>query len=298
MIVIQIQGGLGNQLFQYAFGEYIKKQYGVDVYYNVSFFSNQIGYSKSGNTLRNFDLIDLFKYYNIDLNMRLFIVLNKYYCFYNRLLKKNGILFCGNKFYKYVKESDNLDLDVLLGSFKNIVFEGYWQHSKYITGDFLKVFQNAQLSFEDEFQKKIIATESVSVHIRRDDYRNHNLFVVLSNTYYNNSIKFLGSKIENPFFFIFSDDCFDEKDHDFFEKVFRGNYLIIRSDNSVVDFINMSICKHNIIANSTYSWWASCLNSFSNKIIISPLSWTNNKVNNEVIDVSLLNGFVKIDDKS
>ena len=112
---------------------------------------------------------------------------------------------------------------------------------------------------QEEFIKKC---ESVSIHFRRMEYVR---LVELS--YYYNAISLIKTKTTNPKFFIFTDDPdwvknnfrWDEKD----------TSMIINRDE-INDFYLMSKCKHHIISNSTFAWWASWLSKSNNKIIVAP----------------------------
>jgi hypothetical protein len=93
--------------------------------------------------------------------------------------------------------------------------------------------------------------------------------------YYNKAIKIIINKVENPIFFIFSDDinwCKENikiKDHE----IIYVDWNV--GDNSYIDMQLMSTCKHNIMANSSFSWWSAWLNKNKDKIVISPYKWFN-----------------------
>ena len=123
-------------------------------------------------------------------------------------------------------------------------------------------------------------SNSVGIHIRRGDYisnqaafENHG---ICSLTYYKTAIGIINSKINNPMYFIFSDDTEWVRNTDFGIK----NFEIIDwniEKKSYIDMQLMSYCKHNIIANSTFSWWGAWLNNYSQKIVIAPKNWFSNE---------------------
>jgi hypothetical protein len=125
--------------------------------------------------------------------------------------------------------------------------------------------------------QKIQDCNSVSLHIRRGDYisiqKNASKFIALDIQYYENAIKKISSLISNPIFFVFSDDVDWVKQN--LKSEFETHYISNNNTKttSYIDMQLMSMCQHNIIANSTFSWWAAWLNSNTNKIVISPSKW-------------------------
>jgi len=118
-------------------------------------------------------------------------------------------------------------------------------------------------------------TNSVSIHFRRGDYVTNPLTSqhhgVCSNKYYQDAISLLKSKISQPHFFLFSDEPEWLKTNVSLQEPFR----IIDNNPGYVDLYLMSNCKHNIIANSSFSWWGAWLNNNPDKIVIAPHKWFN-----------------------
>ena len=132
------------------------------------------------------------------------------------------------------------------------------------------------MGYTSELLTKINNTNSISIHYRRTDYCN--LGLTISDTgYYQKALNLLLQKIESPEIFIFSDDLVWAKSNVKFPFpvtfVFEPDYI---------EMFLMSQCKHNIIANSTFSWWAAWLNSNSEKIVVAPKSWHNKKANTKI----------------
>ena len=120
----------------------------------------------------------------------------------------------------------------------------------------------------NHYIEKIRNSNSVSVHIRRGDYEK--LGICLDISYYKKALKLLNSKYDNLIYFVFSDNV--EYAKHLFEEI-DGIFVYIKklsSDSTLDDFFLMKECKHNIIANSSYSWWAAWLNENPNKIVIHP----------------------------
>ncbi len=125
-----------------------------------------------------------------------------------------------------------------------------------------------------EMEKKIVSSNSVSIHVRRGDYlqkENVGLGSVCDESYYYRAIDFMKSKVDNPHFFIFSDD------KDWVKSNMRmPNTTIVDHNygrNSWQDMYLMSKCCNNILANSSFSWWAAYLNRHHNKIVVTPKRW-------------------------
>jgi len=135
-----------------------------------------------------------------------------------------------------------------------------------------------------EYYSKIIESNSVSIHVRRGDYIGIKEFDICSLKYYKNAASYISKLIKNPVYFIFSDDIeWIKINFTFLEK-----YIIVdnnRFDNSdYFDLFLMTNCKHNIIPNSTFSWWGAWLNQNPNKIVICPEKWNGfNYVNTDEI---------------
>ena len=140
-------------------------------------------------------------------------------------------------------------------------------------------------SFSEEVKKKnkdmccqLQQENSVSVHIRRGDYltaenkRIHGN--ICTEEYYNNAMTYMREKTENPRFYIFTDDL------QWAREKYKGEDITIvdgnRDHSSYVDMFLMSQCKHNIVANSTFSWWGAWINANPDKLVLAPPKWLNN----------------------
>ena len=128
-----------------------------------------------------------------------------------------------------------------------------------------------------QYKQEIIATESVSLHVRHGDYvtnaDTNSFHGVCSLDYYKNAVSKIKQEMPLPFF-IFSDDIIWAKEN----LDFIGNMTFIEYNGATPDHEEMylmSLCQHNIIANSSFSWWGAWLNQNPNKIIIAPQNWFN-----------------------
>lgn len=129
--------------------------------------------------------------------------------------------------------------------------------------------QQALSSGYFKFISDIKDTESVSIHFRRGDYVTNKSYLVLDLKYYYNAVELIRSKLKNPNFYIFSDDI-DWVKRNFKNKLKSKITFQDCNLSNIEDLMLMSNCKHNIIANSTFSWWGAWLNKNLDKIVIAP----------------------------
>jgi hypothetical protein len=126
----------------------------------------------------------------------------------------------------------------------------------------------------------VLCHETCSIHVRRGDYVGNSTHDVCGPDYYNRAIEFIRSKTGATKFLVFSDDmswCKSNFPSDFVfveNGLSNAGDLIHRINNSdIEELFLMSLCKHNIIANSSFSWWGSWLNCNPDKVVVSPSRW-------------------------
>lgn len=268
MINLLLKDGMGNQLFQYAAARALAEKLNTQLRIDISSFKY--------NPLREYSL------HHFNIEERFVSPLDLFW--FRSQLRLFSLFGKNNKYLRQIKFSqEGHHYFPLLDTVKdNTWIEGYWQSEKYF------------LSIEDIIRKEFVvkepvnaycaavldrinATNSVSLHVRRGDYVNdpaiNALHGVCSISYYKKAISILKDKISNPVFFIFSDDMDWVKSHlpiDAAEVVYVDD-----ADNKDYDDLRlMYSCKHNIIANSSFSWWGAWLNANPGKIVIAPKKWT------------------------
>lgn len=269
-------GGLGNQMFQYAFGKSLSKEYNEKLCLNLQhYYKDELKKMiRSALHFRNSNgILNCIKF--IKQNRRKYDL--KYFILDNNVKK----IYKNKKDYQIIKELQEFVYDQKMISYiHNPSYLGYFCNEKYflkikdiILNDF-KLKKRYEKHIPKNLNKAIIDSNSVSIHIRRGDYVNsketNKFHGLLDIDYYYKSINLIKSKINNPKFFIFSDDIdwckaninFNETELFFVSKL--KNYQ---------DLILMSRCKHNVIANSTFSWWSAWLNKNNNKIVLAPKKW-------------------------
>lgn len=248
-IINTLRGGLGNQLFQWALTKSLEQRYNCEVYLDIKEFnySNWDGRI----TKRKFDLGGF-----PNINFKL-------------LDNKNISQFTNNEFIELNDNNFNPN-NQLLNIEKNYMMVGYWQNHTFFE-NFSHIIKK-ELDISETLKKELYLTypelnlNCVSLHIRRSDYLTSNGFhPVQTLSYYENALKTIGN-YDNVL--IFSDDIEWCKENLNFK-----NQRFIENNSSLVDLWLMSLCKHNITANSSFSWWGAWLNDNKNKKIIIPSKW-------------------------
>ncbi|MBW8521821.1 alpha-1,2-fucosyltransferase [Chryseobacterium chendengshani] len=285
MVAVELIGGLGNQMFQYATAKALSLHRNELLLLDSRLFDN---YKLHSYSLNHFNIEASVVKNNLPLKTPSFSkrVIHK-------ILQKLDAFILKNKVFSIYQEKDlRFDKTLFKTNKKNIYLKGYFQSEKY----FLRFEDEIRRDFEiitalkketRDMLKIIEAGDSVSLHIRRGDYiSNANANAVHGTCnldYYHRAITIIQGKIKDPAFFIFSDDIDWAKEN---LKIDNTIYFVDFNDASTnyEDIKLMSACKHNIIANSSFSWWGAWLNSSKNKIVIAPSKWFNtDKLNSEDI---------------
>lgn len=284
MINLILGGGLGNQMFQYAFARTISIETNEKITINTALIDK---------TNINFDLKDM----NILEDISVESDIDKFQQF------KKNIYFKGHKFLKHIYSSKtlykrNIKKGIYTnfhGSFKFYNIPKFLGEEKTIHGGFqsVKFFEKHQDIIKnelklkndpDESNKKMIeqisSCNSVCVHIRRGDYLNPEFKDILgfcTEKYYQNAIEKMNTLVEEPVYYVFSNN---EKELNFIKDNYnlKGNIIYVNQKNSGQEDLRlMYSCKHFIIANSSLSWWGQFLGEYKNKVVIAPNKWDKEK---------------------
>lgn len=271
-VIISCMGGLGNQMFQYALYRNLQHQ-GKNVYLDVSFYNTYWN--------RMFSLNKVFP----DLKVKI--------CSEEQRIQHTSDQCCGkiaglHSFQIYVEPSPSEEKikkkNPELYRIDNGIIIGYHQCFQYAQEIEDILLQELLFDKYTEFKlaevsEQIKSQNAVSIHIRRGDYLGNNEMALYGNIcttqYYNNAIQILKERINNPVFYFFSNDM------DWVKENFRIPDAIYIDGSWFENYENwydmylMSICKHNIIANSSFSWWGAWLNQNPQKIVIAPRIWNN-----------------------
>lgn len=277
MVIVKIIGGLGNQMFQYAYARSLSNR-GYRVKIDISAFNTYRlhgGYQLDKYNI-NLKIADESEYERYHSNNKIQRVLKRF-TLSSELITEKSLIF----------DSSLLDINSVG------YVEGYFQTEKYFTDirDILlnEFIINKPLSdFTIEMQEKIQSCEgSCSLHIRRGDFlstKNSSIHGGCSLDYYQDAINHINSKTNKSRYFIFSDDMDWVKSNLKIE-----NAIYMESSEQRIpheDIYLMSLCNNNIIANSTFSWWGAWLNQHTDKCVVVPKTWfADNKLDSQAGDI-------------
>ncbi len=268
MIIATIKGGLGNQLFQYAAARQLSILHSTKLKMDISAYE--------ADTLRGFELPN----FSMNIEIATADELNSYR---QSLFQKSWDRLKPNFKRKVYKEPFYHFDKQLAKTGSNAYLKGYFQSEKYFA-NIREILLN-EINLQKHLIQNVLLlgdqlknSPSVSVHIRRGDYTNpqvRDYHGILGIDYYENAIQLIKEKEKDCIFYVFTDD----------EDWVRNNFnpdtplqfiSAYKSSTHYEDFYLMSSCKHNIIANSSFSWWAAWLNSQKMKTVIAPKNWFNN----------------------
>ena len=271
---ISLNGGLGNQMFQYSFGRSLSLQLDCDLSLDLSAFKSDTYYKRT----YELGVFNLSKGTSTCSNKFLSLISWNL----NKLARRN---IFSNKFFRniFIIEGDADDyLDRFIKISSPGYAAGYWQNENYfikykkIIKDDFKIF--VELSDSTKVMSNIINSSKnpVSIHVRRnhekpsgDISENKNSKITTTLDYYNNAIEEISKKLDTPNFFIFSDNLGWAKAN----LSFISNATFVNSSDrpGFEDLYLMTQCHHHIIANSSFSWWGAWLSiNQSGQIVIAP----------------------------
>jgi hypothetical protein len=277
MVVSHILGGIGNQMFQYAAGRSLAAALHDEFLLDLESFS---GYSlHNGYELKRVfnvpveaasskKLLSLLGLRGLPLTKKI-------------LRRKQFELFRGKHFV--VEPHFNFWPD-FFSLKQNSYLHGYWQSEKYFKSIESEI--RKELSFKRPLfgENELIANQiagdnAVSLHVRRGDYlsdaKTSSIMSVCDISYYERAVSYVTNKVASPVFYVFSDDI------DWVKQNISVDYPCVyishnRGEDSYIDMQLMSLCKHHIIANSSFSWWGAWLNASQTKIVVAPNFWFKN----------------------
>jgi hypothetical protein len=276
MIIVKLNGGLGNQLFQYAaartlsilhqaalkldttiFGEHKLRQYELSPFLIQEAFATPEEIARLRRARRN------------------------------RVARLAGNLVQGlTPYYRrpVFAEAHLGPYDAnILKTPRDVYLDGYWQSEKYFARCANILRKELRVRFEQDPQSREVAarilhTQSVSIHVRRADYvanaATYQTHGTCSRDYYNQCVSLIAKRVNDPHFFVFGDDFAWAKEN----LQFNHPTTFVSHNAAARDFEDlrlMSMCRHNITANSSFSWWGAWLNSNPDKIVLAPLRWLN-----------------------
>jgi glycosyl transferase family 11 len=270
MIITRLTGGIGNQMFQYAFGRRLADHHKTELKLDLGFYSDPV----LNVPPRTFDL-DIF---NITSEVASDKEIKKFAKRVNHDLTDRVLNRIFGVKASHIREPHFYFSEAAFNSPDNVYLSGYWQSEKYF-GD-IEPKLRRDFTFKDPINdlakpilEKINCTESVCVHVRRGDFLTNPLNGLYGKDYYVAASEIVSSGKPDKAYFVFSDDVewckenlqFDGEttfvDNDFGPRKFRDDLWL------------MSECKHFIIANSSFSWWAVWLNTNPRRTVVAPKAW-------------------------
>lgn len=266
MIIVEMSAGLGNQMYQYAFAKGLAKKKNDLLLIDTKLYRTD--------STRNYQL-NKFNISCVTLNSanRIGMICRKIAVF---LSFKKTKLFVNEPIWEY---PDFIDYKAY-----NISLLGTWAFSDNFES--IRDQLSKEFSLKKQFRMKIQPLmeklkqeNSVSIHVRRGDYLNSStafhIFNILEDDYYLNAIEIIESTLDKPKYYLFTDDI-----KSCAEMLKDRNVEIISLNDSITDYEEfelMKSCRHHIIANSTFSWWAAWLGKSNDGIIIQPHHWYKDK---------------------
>ncbi|MDD5318604.1 MAG: alpha-1,2-fucosyltransferase [Candidatus Pacebacteria bacterium] len=270
MIIVKLSGGLGNQMFQYAFGIGLAQAKNVSVFFDTSWYKR--------NSDRNLEIENFVGKINEASN----------YQIANILYPKNKIMFLFSLFTHLTwslskvhfveKKFFEFDSDLYNKISESCYLDGYWQNERYFINKREEILNKINLYRNTDkriarYLNDIRNTNSISIHVRRGDYVKLKVDNICNLEYFHAALELMKNRIPDGKYFIFTDDT------NWVNKNLKIEGSCIVSSPSelfpITDLLLMSQCKNNIIANSSYSWWGAWLNKNSVKVVIAPLKWNN-----------------------
>lgn len=287
MNIVRFAGGLGNQMFQYALYRAFEINTNSKVIANISFYEDI-----QDTTPREFQLLKVFP--NISLHIDETDLLAKKRMLYLKIYKRmwmkkiNYSLLPINIFFR---EKESAVFDKRIFQLRNSAIYGYWQTEKYfknissiLRNDFC--FKEGDAKVE-EFASVLKDNKNcVSVHVRRGDYLHDKYKELYGNIctreYYQQAVNYIKDHVERPKFIFFSDDIERVESQFGNENAIFVSVDMFEKYEDWYDMYLMSCCTHNIIANSSFSWWGAWLNNNPDKIVIAPGKWLNGKSTDDI----------------
>ena len=271
MIIVRLTGGLGNQMFQYATARRLAEKHSTILKLDVTGFEQ---YKLHRYSLHCFQIWEY-----LATSDEIKSILGNSQNIINRAKRKFGY----SQDNKWLREKHfHFDANILSAP-NNILLDGFWQSEKYFSdiADILR--REFVVKYQQDYQSKkfselIQEAQSVCIHVRRADYvQNHvtnQVHGTCDSNYYDSCVKYITERISNPHFFVFSDEPEWAREN---LKLGYPTTIVDCNDASrnYEDLRLMSQCQHNIIANSTFSWWGAWLNNNPNKIVCAPKKWFN-----------------------
>ena len=266
MLIIRVTGGLGNQMFQYIYGQALKERFNKKVLYDLTWYN--MDSSHRYRELENHESYRL-RAFGIEPEM----------------ISENTSNFFNSKLGKVYNLIQQQWFKWGLRPIMPTYFLGYWNGEPYfenIKESVTNIYELPTLTNENALKYKAMMESgptSVSMHIRRGDYKNHAHLQVCTPEYYKAAMKHLNTKLDDFCVFVFSDDI------SYCKEILGEHENVVFIENCGTDldeFQLMTHCKHHVVSNSTFSWWTAWLaeNRYKDgRMVLTPPNWYKNPEN-------------------
>jgi glycosyl transferase family 11 len=282
MVIAELAGGLGNQMFQYAYGRSIAIRNNIELYLDLRFLQNKN--QPKGFTFRDYRL-NIFNINARILNEDLFNEADKM----SATIRSKLFRKLYPPWSNYIKEKTKSFCQNYTRINSHVYLRGYWQNPRYFMH--IKGHLKNELGFPPLISPSAISLKSqiisgrpsVAVHVRRGDYvTNPASLVACSPDYYTRAFSFLESRLLNAQYYIFSDEPQWVKEN----LDYPENSVVVEHSAATTDYEDMylmSQCHHHIIANSSFSWWGAWLSDFREQIVIAPKIWDGRRRSEDIV---------------
>ena len=278
MVILHLSGGLGNQMFQYAFGLATAARLGAELAVELS-----------DPTLKIHNGFELERAFDLAVKVASPAELRSVLGSLRFRVVRKVLISCGAGSVvarHYVREPHFHFSPAMLRVPDGVYLSGYWQTEKYFSDAIglvreKFVFRRPPSGSNDSLATRMAAQNAtaISLHIRRGDYV-HKPSVSQTHgscslAYFDAAVRHVASRVQNPHFYVFSDDMVWVRTN--LSLPFPHEFVAHnRGAASHEDMRLMSLCRHHIIANSSFSWWGAWLNPNPDKIVVAPDKWFNN----------------------
>ena len=285
-VIVRLHGGLGNQMFQYACGRAVANRRNANLLIDLRLLLDRS--PRENYVYRNYEL-NVFQikqdFASLRDIMRVGLGLRQ---------QVSAKLFGRPPQWKYraFEELPGPLQDELLNGNGSVYLDGFWQSAKYFAEIDDLIRREFQLWFPptgraDELRRKIAAGNSVCINARRTDFVGQPINGTCEDSYFMDAFNYVHDRVDNPNYFVFSDDLVWCREH--FAFIHNATFVEFADVEGRMEWYQnlMQTCRHFIIPNSTFAWWAAYLSQFPERIVVAPKQWFAisdlNKFSDEII---------------
>lgn len=284
MIIVRIKGGLGNQMFEYAMARKLQAEFGIEkIGFDLTIVNKDLQRDFSLQHFALFENVEIIEEKSgIAKLQEIFAAKLVSYFIAGRKEETAGKRedFWGTLFgfFGIVQRDHSLiKKNFWLRFHRNIYMNGWFQDAQQLLPmrdvlreDFRWISTEIAKIEKGDIYRRILSTNAVCVHIRKGDYMDNPIWSVCGDSYYYRAMEYMEQVLSDPVFYLFSDDIAEVKRM----MRFSGQVVYVEEEHrDYEDLYLMKHCRHFIMSNSTYSWWAQFLGEAEDKIVVAPKKW-------------------------